>query len=367
MTFDKKDSESPFLSFVAAEFRKRGTPLRKQLSNKAHAAKLVSELGLKVPQRHRTLDDITTLKESDLGARAVLKYGRGWASRGVMLLEKSRPEFYFDYMGLRELSLDELIKRQQQVATSFGHSNPCWFIEDFIEPAQEAHIPFDYKFYVFAKKEIGLVVQIDRNSSPARIALMDGNFKPLVHGTDYKISSENAQPGVAVPPQNAVAMAWWALKLALQTDSPFVSIDLYDSASGPVFGEFTFSPGGTHKRMFTFSKDQIELFDVLFAAAESESRASKGTLSKILASLEQSDISKIEVMPLAQHKILSGVTYNLGSRGALRQSEFFAAMIKKTTWDVQKKASLLLRDAWSEVRAQLKGISNSNQVRTFDR
>ena len=235
IVFDKKDSDSAFLGFIAKEFSSRGSILREKLSQKEYASNLVNELGLKSAEKYQQINKIADLTEKQLGERCVLKYARGWSSRGVMLLEKKGGNEYFDYMSLKSKSLKDIKDEQSRIASSFNDMEPFWIIEEFIKPAQPfGAIPFDYKFYVF-QGQVGLIVQMDRNSSPPKVALLDANFKPLKHGVDYVLGSSSVQQATPMIPLHASELMWWAAKLSEQTDSPFVSIDLYDSPEGPVF------------------------------------------------------------------------------------------------------------------------------------
>jgi hypothetical protein len=330
--FDRHDSESPFLQFVRNEFHKRGTPLRKKLSNKQTAADVVSSLGLKVPRKHKILQNIDDLKPWHLKNRAVLKYGRGWSARGVMLLERKGINRYFDHLTLQKYALQSIKAHQANVAKSFGSKRPNWIVEELLEPTHAfGAVPYDYKFYVFGS-HVGLILQVDRNTKPPKLALFDGAFKPLQLGEDYLLNG--GQPGVPIVPIHAAELMWWALRLASTTDSPFVSIDLYDTPKGPVFGEFTFSPGGTHKRMFTFSHQLIEYFDELFLEAEknleSGDKPKPGRFdndsARFVNLVENADykaLAKTSKIPAKLYKTWSGVAYNHGSLGALRLSEYY--------------------------------------------
>lgn len=371
--FDRPDRESPFLTFVAREFQGRGTDLRKNLSSKADAARFVSELGLRVPKKYKVLTDIDRLNLLHLRKRVVLKYAKGWSARGVMLLERVGLNKYFDYMSLKTFSLGAIKNHQKSVAQSFNDSEPYWILEEFIEPVQAwGAIPFDYKCYVFGG-QIGLIIQIDRNSSPPRVSLFDGSFKPLKSGVDYVLASKNAQHGVPSVPLHAPELQWWAIKLSTMTDAPFVSIDMYDTPSGPVFGEFTFSPGGTHKRMFKFSHRLLDYFDALFAASESHLAerweggggypAGKVTdYLKTLRSLPIDAIRSRNTVAPELYKACSGVAYNNGSRGALRLMDTYEEMAGRAESDVHKLCSKWLSRAWRLVRDDLQVRAQEGKV-----
>jgi hypothetical protein len=263
--FNRSNAESPFLAFVASEFHQRGTERRRELAQKIIAHPFVEGLGMRVPQRIAVLDNLDSLSEAGLPDIFVLKLANGWSSRGVMILERTGPDEYFDHMNLQTLNLESIVKIQLEKAESFSRQESRWIVEELVHHTLGVGaIPFDYKFYCF-QGEVGLVVQIDRNSGPVKVVLFDGDFRPLKLGTDYLLRG-SAKPGVPVVPLNAPEMLWWAQRLSLEADSPFVSIDMFDSPTGPVFGEFTYSPGGTHRRMFVFSHHQLDRFDRLFTS-----------------------------------------------------------------------------------------------------
>lgn len=366
--FDKPDSESPFLTFVSNEFKRRGTPRRKELANKQNAATEVARLGLRVPRKFKFYEDIEQFKSWHVKKRAVLKYARGWSSRGVMLLEREGLNEYFDHMALRKHNLNSIKRDQVRVADSFESNEPQWILEEFLEASQSlGAVPYDYKFYVFGG-QIGLVVQADRNTSPPKFALFDGAFKPLQLGKDYLLTSENCQPGVPILPPHAIELMWWALKLASITDAPFVSIDLYDTPDGPVFGEFTFSPGGTHKRMFSFSQELIEYFDQLFIEAEKNLEA--GSMPKrgrfdntsarfvdLVADADYKTLVRTSRIPMKLYKSLSGIAYNHGSRGALRLSEYYEQCASTSKDEIEAAIFRHLAKSWKACRTNIKSLT----------
>lgn len=207
---------------------------------------------MRVPKRLAVLENLDSLNGEGLPGIFVLKLANGWSSRGVMIPERTGPEEFFDHMNLQALNLESIVQIQMEKAEPFTRKEPHWIVEELaIHTLGVGAIPFDYKFYCF-QGEVGLVVQIDRNSGPVKVVLFGGDFRPLKLGTDYLLG-DAAKPGVPVVPVNAPEMLWWAQRLSLEADSPFVSIDMFDSPTGPVFGEFTYSPGGTHRWMFVFS------------------------------------------------------------------------------------------------------------------
>lgn len=266
--FDENDENSPFLSFVRREFHQgRGTEFRKSLSRKTEVDRLLPDFRIRPPRKLAILNDIADLADHDLPDLFVLKYANGWAARGVMLLQKVRARHYFCHLRQKSMSLEQICTSQTKIAKSFSGQR-SWIVEEMVESIIPGKpIPLDYKFYCF-RDAIGLVVQIDRNCYPPKVSLLDEWFAPLRHKTDYVLLSKNSQLGIPLIPLHALEFLDAARELSCFTDSPFVSIDLYDSSDGPVFGEFTFSPGGTHRRMWVYSRAFLAGLDSKFAAAE---------------------------------------------------------------------------------------------------
>jgi hypothetical protein len=344
--FDRTPAESPFLSFVASEFNQRGTERRRELAQKIISHPFVAELGMRVPQRFGVLDEVESLHDAELPDSFVLKLANGWSARGVMLLERNGADEYFDHMNLQVHTSDSIAAAQREKALSFDHKAPQWIVEEMVKPLLGiGAIPFDYKFYCF-HGEVGLVVQIDRNSGPPKIVLFDGEFRPLKRGTDY-LFSESAKLGVPVIPLHAPEMLWWAQKLSLEADSPFVSVDMLDSPTGPVFGEFTYSPGGTHKKMFVFSHRMLDRFDRLIATPGKSSDHLVHTTLDVRLSLSHPD-------PL-YFKSWAGFAYNRGAKGAERLHTYYKEQAQacspsdpKLEW--YKRLSAL----WAGVRDRLR-------------
>lgn len=329
MTFDKPSEESLFLRFVAAEFRRRGTKLRRRLSNKMTVHRLLEEKtigGVQVglPRQYDVLTSVDQLTAEVLGDRVALKFAHGWSAKGVMLLERAGEDRYFDNLSLRELSLATIRERQQAIAASFSRKQPSWIVEDLLSGPQPGPVPFDYKFYMF-QGQIGLVLQIDRNSSPPRIAFLGEDLKPLTEDRDYRLTTENSQPGVPLVPRSAVMLSRWAIELSQMTDAPFVRVDLYDTDQGPVFGEFTFSPGAEYKRAVMFSHDMLERFDHLFRDAKKrlkgEATQSPDSWSTLLQQSDPQVLTGHPVLGLTEYRRFASYLYNQGALGGYRLAE----------------------------------------------
>lgn len=348
--FDRPDAESPFLSFVASEFRRRGTPRRKDLSKKTNSHPFVKWMGMRAPGAIAALDAIGDLARMQLPGRFVLKYAKGWSARGVMLLERLGDDAYFDHLGLRTRNLEQIIAEQERVAASFAGAAPQWLVEEFVESTLPVgSVPFDYKFYCF-NGVVGMIGQFDRNANPPRITLFEGAFQPLRHGVDYLRAGSNIQRGTPLVPLHAPEMLWWAQTLSKEVDSPFVSVDMYDSPAGPVFSEFTYSPGATHKRMFALSHAMIDRFDALIEG--------KGEPDP-LVSVDYQRLCQLARPEPHIYRALAGYAYNSGPRGAERLAALYASSNGR---DAPHRASILpdrLRESDATAEAWGRRISES--------
>jgi len=329
MKLEKPRTESPFLRFVTAEYRRRGTQHRRDLSNKTYVHSLLENMTLGgqhigLPKQHAVLTSTEQITSEVLGDRVALKFAYGWSAKGVMLLEKIGEERYFDHMSLREWTLEGIREKQEAVAARFTGKKAAWIVEELLSGAQPGTVPFDYKFYMF-QGQIGMVAQIDRNSSPPRMVKLDGDLKPFIEGRDYSFKPKDLQSGVPVVPRSAVMLSRWAIELAKMTDAPFVRVDLYDTADGPYFGEFTFSSGAEVRKTITYSPEMIAAFDQLFADAEKtlkgESVEQPQNWSTLLQSTDSEVLAAHPRLGLAEYQRFAYFLYNRGGLGGYRLAQ----------------------------------------------
>lgn len=364
MKFDKPDNKSPYLSFLAAEFHRRGTDLRRELSSKATVHSLLKDMTvggthIGLPHQYEVLTSTDQISPEVLGERVALKFANGWSAKGVMLLERTGQGRYFDHFSLREWTLKAIREKQQAVADSFRRKKPAWIVEELLYGSQPGAIPFDYKFYVF-QGQIALVSQIDRNATPARNAFLGPDLKPLVEERDYRLTSENLQPAVPIVPRSAVMLSRWAIELSKMTDAPFVRVDLYDTDKGPYFGEFTFSSGAEYKRTIMFSRKLLNEFDRMFVNAEKTLNGEPTEVPRNWSTLLQSTNSDILAsqprLSLAEYERLAYNLYNQDSLAGLRLGQAQDRLLKDgADADVNQHLSRAhkLTAQWVEARHKL--------------
>jgi hypothetical protein len=204
---------------------------------------------------HERFETLAQALQASPYERFVVKRPDSHSARGIYLLEKADEDRFLSLFTL------ELMSSADIVAASDTLGAPYWIREECIEsPVYGKPIPFDYKFYCF-RDQVALVLQIDRNVSPPRFCYFDGAFVPLQVGVDYDFDRTRWLPGPHVLPWNASQLIAMARDLSLATESAFVSVDCYDSPDGPVFGEFTFTPGAPDVKMVTFSERVLAQLD----------------------------------------------------------------------------------------------------------
>ena len=227
----------------------------------------VERLGFRVARNKKTSTCAEALAwaEEQFEDYFVVKAGDRHSCIGVYLLKRIAPNQYLELLTLKRYSKETLGKDVP------GRAPAYWMAESFVESyIRGRDIPLDYKFYCFGDR-VALVVQIDRNCNPTKAAVFDGNFIPLRQAEDYRLDVSRWDYGNHVVPLNAPAMMKMAIDLSVNAKTPFVRIDLYDSASGPVFGEYTFADGPVDVGMLSFNDRITGLIDDYLETSTEES------------------------------------------------------------------------------------------------
>ncbi|QKF99213.1 hypothetical protein HQK30_08345 [Aeromonas hydrophila] len=255
-----------FLEMLRRRFEGKDNNVPWELDNKLLAYEHVSKLGFKTPQSRsfKSSNIATDWAIKNLENNFVIKAGDRHSCIGVYLLEKQEDEEYIELLRLKKFNLSEVGK------DIVGTQPSYWIAESFVDSyIYGKSIPLDYKFYTF-RGTIALVVQIDRNTTPPKVAFFDGNFIPLIHEQDYFLDKNRWTPCGHVIPYHMSAMVSMVSTLSKSVDTDFVSIDCFDSAEGPVFGEFTFAPGAPDAKMVTFSEEIVLQLDNLTEKVKSK-------------------------------------------------------------------------------------------------
>lgn len=204
----------------------------------------------------------------------VLKPASLWSGTGVMLLHRiSGLTAYFDAKNNKILTENDIISACLRVEQKFQRTLNFIVEERALDEDPDKRIPLDYKvftFYGVAK----FVLQVDRNFSPPRMAFFDGGFDPI---TDDRVQLNPERPdtqGQHRKPECWKEILDLARQVTIKLEAPFISVDCYATARGPLLGELTHTPGGPwYGGMYKFS----DAFDLELGTAWQEANAKLGS------------------------------------------------------------------------------------------
>lgn len=184
-----------------------------------------------------------TFKNAD-SMEFVLKPTLESSTRGVMVLRREDSGFY-DSMKRKLFTFGEIVEYQTDLFQKNRNQNNKIILEAKVQDRQSLSVPRDYKAYAF-NGEIGLIVDIDRNTRPGTSIWYDGNFnfldeKELAHNPKFSAPRENP-----VKPESWQEMLSFFKRVSSLIPSPFARIDIYDTKDGFVLGEVTLAPGGLY-------------------------------------------------------------------------------------------------------------------------
>lgn len=232
-----------YLTRIRARGRgeEQGVPGR--LHDKIFGQQFVAMIGAPTSEFLRVFNSPAEIDLFGLPDTFVLKPTFSSSSFGVMVLER-RGEDFFDYLRDRHLTLQQIWDEQRNLYEKSQATSKAWVVEPKVQDMEGHLVPDDYKFYCF-QGEIGLVHRTIRHKPYNQHVYFDGNFQTMT-GPDKNLIWTHPRIVERVhrePPANANQMLRIARRISVAVPSPFVRVDMYNTKSGPVFGEFTLVPG----------------------------------------------------------------------------------------------------------------------------
>lgn len=189
-----------------------------------------------------------SIDEIDFGSapdRFVLKPTADSSSRGVHLLSRQGEDQWFDALRRQKLTTTELNERLTAAAsTAAGEAKQSYIIEEYLEDNDGREVPVDYKFYVIGGNT-QLVLTINRNAKLSSVQWFDGSFR-RVSNDQIRCNPTFVTAGDYCVSRRMDLLRDFAEAVAADIDTPFASIDLYDTTTGPMLGEVTLTPGGLY-------------------------------------------------------------------------------------------------------------------------
>lgn len=233
-------------------------PLR-QVPRKLRNHRLAASHGVAVPQILAVWDGPDHLDLSGLPDEFVIKSDTGAGGRGVMPLQRLGPDSY------RVVGEDTALTGahvEQRCRTSTPGDIPV-FAEGMLRRPGVEGLPDDIKIYAFYG-EVGQVLlrRMGRHGDlrQARYRFLDGHGEDL--GPDAS-ATHRIDSSIPAPGRLDIYLDI-ARHLSLAMGLPFVRVDLYETAAGPVFGELTRGPGGPQR----YRADHDEAMGLLWDRAQ---------------------------------------------------------------------------------------------------
>lgn len=239
--------------------KERNTPW--WVNNKLKLHEFCEQNGFPMPELLAVWESPEQLDLSNMPDSFVVKPSVMHSTQGVMLLSRKDDGLFFDALKGRTLSEEQILA--EQVATFEKcrlKKSYRLIVEELITSGDpSAPIPFDYKIYCFYD-QVALIQQIDRNHRPTRVFFFDENFRPLE--LEGRIESDWKKYHLGEPklPDQWDRMISIASGVAKKVATPFVRVDMFSAARGPVIGELTAAPGGAYHGdtyRFTDEFDQL--------------------------------------------------------------------------------------------------------------
>jgi hypothetical protein len=213
----------------AVEFKNVGG----KLSGRAFA----EALGCRIPALHSLVDDPRAIPAFDcLPPCFVIKPNRGWSSKNVFAMDHG-----VNLLDGMSWSRAQIVDRLCSDPQSSGLR---YLVEEFlINWDGKPGIPLDYKYFTFGDR-IALIHVIERNSGANLKAnrhwYVTEQWEPLGHRL---VVSQTPERSIPSRPDCLGEMTEAVRRMGRKLNM-FMRIDMYATAQGAVFGEFTPQPHG---------------------------------------------------------------------------------------------------------------------------
>lgn len=179
--------------------------------------------------------DQLTLDE--YGDRFVVKPNWGTGSRGVVVLERRGPDFYYNLMDDTEVTGDEVLG----IVAAGVRKTGMGLIDDLIVEeslAVDGVRPIEWKVFVFYG-EVGVIQANRRNATGVASKFFDASWNDV-----GRVRSDRIIDATIPVPGDPEAVIEAARAISLSVPTGFMRVDLFETPDGPVLGEVCLTPGG---------------------------------------------------------------------------------------------------------------------------
>lgn len=239
-----------WLSLMEERIAKREEGVPWFTGNKIKSYDFVKKFGVRTPELFYCLSAPDELIGKDLPERFVCKPANLSSSQGVMVLSHKKGNAYINKMNGKEISLSDIVSIQNEIKSKVGLAESQDYgliLEEWLvgESQNAEEIPYDYKFFCYGEK-IVYIAQYNRNERKNMVSWFLGEFESEDMSGRIICDWKHVSKGEARVPSCAAGLASIAKKLSRELKTPFVRVDMYAAVEGPVFGEFTLTPGAAY-------------------------------------------------------------------------------------------------------------------------
>jgi len=354
------DTNSPFLAHVN---QLADLEPSHELASYLNSVRWAQKQGVKTTQQAHRLDSIDELSEDMLAEHCVIKLADGWSAKALMIIDREPNNRFFDHVTLRSYGLKKLKEKLTQLYQSTFTGVPQQWVVEAREPGALSSTvsPVSYSFYVF-NGIVGFISQTDYNFATRRVSYFDGAFLPLAFGQDVTLSSSELVEGHHLIPQHAARYVKLAQTLSLATKAPFVAVQLFATATGPVFAGLDFAPRILTKQAVKLSSDVVKQLDDKFSGAKS--RLDNGSANLIegqqadsavrfsvaLSAVDDAALATVEEIPDWKYQRLAAVAEKGESRGAWRLSDKYKQLKEAAPNKLAELVNDQMRTAWDAIK-----------------
>ncbi|MCO1339053.1 hypothetical protein BJH93_09145 [Kocuria polaris] len=223
------------------------------IQEKLYARTMAEAHGVGVPELLAHWERIDQVRLGDLPDRFVLKAAGGAASRGVFPLERVADNAYRIITRPEIRSEADILETMARYSRQ-GKVRAPFFAEALLSGPAPDSLPDDIKFYTFYG-EIGHVLLRQVTTHAAGTTVASSKYVDDVGNDLGDINPERgSEPGIELPARFE-ELVEAARTLSRASRLPFVRVDLYSTAEGIFFGEYTPRPGGS--QVYTPDHDEF--------------------------------------------------------------------------------------------------------------
>jgi hypothetical protein len=204
--------------------------------SKTGTRRLLEAVDAPLPSEFRELGTISDISEKSLAQPTVIKPAQGSNNRGVLPLKPIAPGLWREVETGADLTLPrihELLARALVQHSLTDH----WVGEELLR-APDGGTVADTKLLMF-RGQLGAAFV--RRNPERTFTWFDERWKPIASGI-----RRHSPDSSLTPPEDRVRLTELAARISRALPIPFVRVDLYSTAAGPVVGELTPFPGWAH-------------------------------------------------------------------------------------------------------------------------